>query len=573
MKIIRNIVIALVALVAIVLVATYMMVATYDREEMKIFAQTQTKEMTGRDLVINGPLEISISLRPAIVLEDVTFSNASWGSRTSMVTMKRFELAISLIDILSGQLRVNRFTLVEPDILLETDRRGNGNWDLPIMATDTSDDTEQLIGFGGADNISISGGTLTYRDGATGDALVLNLNSVEGSLAGLSSGSIKLKGGLDGTSLALSANIGGENDEYTLSNMSLTYGETNLKGSGSLSLSGKPTLKANLSGGLLDLSPLMTPGADMSTDEETVSQFVFTTEPFPVEGLRAMNVTATISADKVKVSEAIMVTDMTMNMSLKDGDLRLGNLGGKAFGGTVSGDLSLSSRRSPARMQATLTIADLDYGTVLKAFDISEDVNGNISMNIDVNGQGNSPRAMASSLNGSSEVIALDGIITNQLLAVVASGLDNIMKPLLGGANSTKLNCFVSRISMQSGRAVSKDFVVDSPVFSVAGEGTIDLRDESIDLLFDTNTREAALVSLAIPFRVKGTLANPKAALDPMATVDAAAKLFGSFSGDSGGDDAISGLLGGFFGSKKKKEPEPQQPEEVVDICTQLGVK
>ena len=101
-------------------------------------------------------------------------------------------------------------------------------------------------------------------------------------------------------------------------------------------------------------------------------------------------------------------------------------------------------------------------------------------------------------------------------------------------------------------------------------------------MLFDTETREAALVSLAIPFRVKGTLANPTAAPDPMAVIGAATKIFGGFSGSGGssassGNDAISSVLGGFLGGKKKKKksapaPQPQPAAAQVDVCAKLGV-
>ncbi len=589
MKIFVKIVVVLLVLVIGVLGAAYYLVSTYDRDELKTLAQTQTKKLTGRDLVINGPLEIAISLRPAIVLEDVSFANASWGTRDQMITVKRIELSLSLMDILSGQLRVNRFTLVEPDILLETDRRGNGNWDLPMLAsdpatdpatgpaTDGDDGSDPIVSLSGVDNISILGGTLTYRDGATGDTLVFSLDEVNGKLPSLSGGSITLKGRLDGTPVTLSSDISGENDKYSLTNMALTYGTTDLSGSGSLSLSGKPTLNANLTSNLLDLSAFMAPTSDEPTQDAT-GQYVFTSEPFPLEGLRTIDVTAAINAKKVKVSDGITITDMNIDMSLRNGDLKLGNLAGKMFGGTLSGSLGLNSSRSPARMETSLTVADLDYGTVLKAFDISEEVNGSISMKIDLKGQGNSARSMASTLNGSTEIIAIDGVITNQVLAVVVSGLDNIMKPLLGGSTNTKLNCFVSRMSVQNGIASTKDFVLDSSVFSVVGEGTIDLRDERLNLLFDIETREAALVSLAIPFRVKGTLANPTAAPVPMAMVGAATKIFGSFSGSesSSGADQISNLMGGLFGKKKKKksapQPQPQQSAGPVDVCAKLGV-
>src|SRR5690606_34891027 len=142
-------------------------------------------------------------------------------------------------------------------------------------------------------------------------------------------------------------------------------------------------------------------------------------------------------------------------------------------------------------------------------------------------GRGNSPRRVASSLNGESELEVGDGVISNRLLAIIGSGLNEIMNPLFGGQDTTGLNCVLSRIEFQEGIAIRRAAVIDTDTFSVAGSGRINLRDESLDLHFDTSSRVPALVSLAIPFNVRGTLKNPQFAPDPLGTAQRAAELIG----------------------------------------------
>ncbi|HSR73036.1 MAG TPA: AsmA family protein, partial [Kiloniellales bacterium] len=120
----------LATLVVAVVVAGYAVLASLDFEQLRGRIQAEAKKATGRDLVIAGPIDLQISLQPAIALEDVRFANAEWGSRSDMVTLDRFEIEVALLPLLSGEIAVRRLVLVAPDILLETDESGRSNWQM-----------------------------------------------------------------------------------------------------------------------------------------------------------------------------------------------------------------------------------------------------------------------------------------------------------------------------------------------------------------------------------------------------------------------------------------------------------
>jgi uncharacterized protein involved in outer membrane biogenesis len=72
-------------------------------------------------------IKLKISLRPALVVEGVRFQNAPWGSRPDMAQIKRFEVQVALLPLLSKNIEISRLILMEPDILVETDRAGKSN--------------------------------------------------------------------------------------------------------------------------------------------------------------------------------------------------------------------------------------------------------------------------------------------------------------------------------------------------------------------------------------------------------------------------------------------------------------
>ena len=89
MKIIKWIAIffAVVFTIAAGLAAVF--ITTFDVEQYRGRIEQEAMKATGRQLTLAGPIDLKISLNPALLAEDVTFANAAWGSRTEMVKVER----------------------------------------------------------------------------------------------------------------------------------------------------------------------------------------------------------------------------------------------------------------------------------------------------------------------------------------------------------------------------------------------------------------------------------------------------------------------------------------------------
>src|SRR5512143_69887 len=124
----KYVLIGLVVLVVAVVVAGIAILKSQDFNQYKGLIAEKVKEATGRDLTLAGDVDLVISWNPALAVNDVTFSNASWGSRPELIKMKRLEAEVRLIPLLSGNVEVNRIVLKGADILLETNDKGQGNW-------------------------------------------------------------------------------------------------------------------------------------------------------------------------------------------------------------------------------------------------------------------------------------------------------------------------------------------------------------------------------------------------------------------------------------------------------------
>lgn len=117
----------LVGLIIVVIVGGGIYLSTMDFNQYKGLVAEQAKAVTGRDLKIDGDLNLEISLTPRLAVEGVSFANTSWGSRPQMVIVKKFAAEISLMPLLSGQIKVNQIILEGVDLLAEKDKSSNAN--------------------------------------------------------------------------------------------------------------------------------------------------------------------------------------------------------------------------------------------------------------------------------------------------------------------------------------------------------------------------------------------------------------------------------------------------------------
>ena len=125
----------------------------------------------------------------------------------------------------------------------------------------------------------------------------------------------------------------------------------------------------------------------------------------------------------------------------------------------------------------------------------------------------------------------------------------------------------VTNFTAVDGVAAAKELVLDTPGVTVVGNGDIDLRDESLHLKLDSNSKEVNLANLAVPMNVGGTLAHPSVTPDALGAVGDTANFaaraantatFGVLSsltgiGDSGGSGATPCVNAAAAGAKAKQ--------------------
>ena len=124
------------------------------------------------------------------------------------------------------------------------------------------------------------------------------------------------------------------------------------------------------------------------------------------------------------------------------------------------------------------------------------------------------------------------GTINRQLVDLLGFDFLGLFGSLLGTTPSElSLNCTLVDLGIKDGIVSTKALVVDSEAASLAGEGTIDLESEAIDIELLARPKGSPLPSGRTGITIGGTLADPEVSLDAvhLAARGAAAATFGVF--------------------------------------------
>ncbi len=133
------------------------------------------KSATGRSLTLGGDVGFSLFPSVGVTAENVAFANAPGAADADMATLKSLEVRLKVMPLLSGNVEVESFVLVEPVIRLEIDRQGRPNWTFdqgkaaaPAEPGKPAEPGGPPIGGLTLDDVRIENGRILYADARSG---------------------------------------------------------------------------------------------------------------------------------------------------------------------------------------------------------------------------------------------------------------------------------------------------------------------------------------------------------------------------------------------------------------------
>ncbi len=165
----KQITLGVIALAIVVLVVGAVAVSHVELKQQKERIEQLVLEKTGRDLQINGSVNLQVFPRPGLMLQDVVMANAAEFGDTEFATVLSSEFQIEVLPLLVGAIKIKSVALHGLSLKLQRDADGKTNWDdlmaaTAVVATQTDSDVVQEVEAGAPVIAALSAGGVKIRD-------------------------------------------------------------------------------------------------------------------------------------------------------------------------------------------------------------------------------------------------------------------------------------------------------------------------------------------------------------------------------------------------------------------------
>jgi AsmA protein len=116
-------------LLALLVLAVFLIPIFVDIETYRPAIEIKASEALGLPVRLSGDMEPTLFPRVGVSLSRISVDNPPGFTRENLLTVESFQVQVELLPLLSKDIRVKRFVLEEPVIILEKDESGKGNWE------------------------------------------------------------------------------------------------------------------------------------------------------------------------------------------------------------------------------------------------------------------------------------------------------------------------------------------------------------------------------------------------------------------------------------------------------------
>jgi len=332
---------------------------------------------------------------------------------------------------------------------------------------------------------------------------------------------------------SLDGRFDGTVERFSASSLEARVGKSDLNGSFTVDITGKPQIEARLTSDHLDLRlqlrRLETEDAAAEDAGETPTikdrEFLISDQAFDLAILQQADAEVAI-----RFEEVVLLTNTLHNvdvdLQLEGGRLEIKRL--SAVGedqGTVTGNLLLEPDNDSYLLRTNLSMQQIRLDLPGTAVDPANQPP--VDIDVDIEAHGNTPHGLASTANGRLQIVVGSGVLDNSIIDLVAADilveLLTALNPFAGQEQATEHECTVLAVHLEDGFARLDPLAIQTNKMTMLGKGNIDLGTEKLDLDWVTKPRKGIGLSPSMitnPYiKLGGTLSDPSIQLKELQAV------------------------------------------------------
>ena len=332
-----------------------------------------------------------------------------------------------------------------------------------------------------------------------------------------------------------------EGNVWSFSNFSGRVGGSDLSGEIRVDTGPKRhVMKADLVSNLLDFKDLAGfiggKPKDKSDEKQKAaapeeSDRIFPDQHYDLERLRAMDADVRLRAKRI-LAPNLPIDDLNGKLTLNDGVLSFT----PATFGVANGRLEIYSTfdgsKQPPKVKIDARLRQLDLKRFLGQSSFAQKTLGPIGGRVVLTGTGDSFRQLMATGSGNTFIVMSGGEISEMLLELAGLDVAGAVKVLVKGDKPVPIRCGLLDLQGKEGQMGVQALVFDTGSTVIFGEGSINLRDEKVNIMLTPVPKDFSPLSLRSYIRVTGRLKNISVFPDPIKTGTESifAKIFNVFT-------------------------------------------
>ena len=231
--------------------------------------------------------------------------------------------------------------------------------------------------------------------------------------------------------------------------------------------------------------------------------------PINVDRLHKMDADVKYRASSVR-SKFWPVTAAGVHVKLDNALLRLDDLTFSLPQGRMAGQMAINARQGTPAFDLDMKMTGARLDPFLPAR-FKGAVSAALVGRAKLHGVGKSMHQAASTADGSFALVAPSGQMKESMAELMGVDVTKALGLLWSKKQSTvNVRCAVASFQARNGVMTADQLVFDTEPVQVRGGGTVDLRNETLDLKVKGKPKEFRLVRLIVPVRLQGRIRSPQ---------------------------------------------------------------
>lgn len=230
--------------------------------------------------------------------------------------------------------------------------------------------------------------------------------------------------------------------------------------------------------------------------------------PYELHKLRGMDADVRWKAARIE-APGWPLDDMDVRIRLDAGLLRLDPLDFGVAGGRVRSTVRMDAREDTIRTEAVIRPRGLELGRLFPDAKLADGAVGRIGGEVKLAGTGNSVARMLATADGEVALGMGRGRLSNLLLELAGLDIYEALKFLLGEDRQVAIRCAFGDFAVEGGVMTARALALDTTDTIIVGEGTVDLRDETFDLVLKPRPKDRSILALRSPLVLDGSFRDP----------------------------------------------------------------